>query len=70
MKQVLKFKTDMNCERCVARVKPFLDKVQGIDSWSVDTDNPDKILTVESSVVTADQIVEVVENVGFDIEKI
>ena len=70
MKQELKFKTNINCGNCVARVKPFLDKVEGISNWSVDTDNPDKILTVESLGATSDQIIDAVENVGFDIEKV
>lgn len=70
MKQELKFKTNINCGNCIARVKPFLDKVEGIDSWNVDTDNPDKILSVESSGATSEQIIDAVENVGFDIEKL
>lgn len=70
MAQELKFKTNLQCGNCVARVKPFLEKVQGIESWNVDTDNPDKILTVQSSGATTEQIIDAVENVGFDIEKI
>ncbi len=70
MKQELKFKTNMDCGHCVARVKPFLDKLEGIENWSVDTDNPDKILTVESTGATPELIIDTVENVGFDIEKI
>lgn len=71
MKQILKFKTSINCENCVAKVKPFLDKVEGMDNWSVDTDNPNKILTVEASDKTSpQQIIDAVENVGFDIEKV
>lgn len=70
MKQILTFKTDLNCQNCVAKVKPFLDKVNGIDNWSVDTDNPNKLLTVESSGATVDQVIDAVESVGFDIEKI
>ena len=71
MKQIFKFKTDINCGNCVAKVKPFLDKVEGMNNWSVDTDNPDKILTVEvSEQTTYQQVIDAVENVGFDIEKI
>lgn len=70
MKQELKFKTNMDCGHCVARVKPFLDKLEGVSAWNVDTDNSDKILTVESSGATSDDIINAVENVGFDIEKL
>lgn len=71
MENNLKFKTNLDCGHCVARVKPFLDKLVGTDSWSVDTDNPDKVLTVTSANnITSEQIIDTVENVGFDIEKI
>lgn len=70
MKQILKFKTTINCGNCLAKVKPFLDKVEGIENWSVDLDNSDKILTVETNGATENQIIDAVESVGFDIEKI
>lgn len=70
MVQELKFKTNMQCGNCVARVKPFLDKLKNIEGWSVDTDSPDKILTVQSSGATTEQIIDAVESVGFDIEEI
>lgn len=70
MKQLMQFKTTLNCQNCVAKVKPSLDKIEGIDNWSVDTNNPDKILSVESSGATDQQIIDAVEGIGFDIEKI
>lgn len=70
MAQEFKFKTDIVCKYCVARVKPFLDKLDGVASWSVNTQTPDKILTIESSGATIEQITEAVENVGFSLEKI
>jgi copper chaperone len=42
-----------------------LNEVEGIKSWNVDTENPDKILTVETDL-DAELIVETVEDVGFD----
>lgn len=70
MKQELKFKTNINCENCVKRVTPFIEKLEGIDSWKVDIDNPDKILTIISEGTTADQIMQAIQKTGFDIEKI
>ena len=70
MKQVITFKTNISCTNCIAKVKPFLDKLEGIDNWSVDTNNPDKILSVETSSATPEQIIDAVENVGFDIERV
>lgn len=70
MKQELKFKTNINCGNCVKRVTPFINKIEGIDSWNVDTENQDKTLTVVSSGATQQQIIDAVEKVGFDIESI
>ncbi len=70
MAQELKFKTSINCNNCVAKVKPSIEKVKGIEIWNVDTNNPNKILTVISTGATAQQIIDAVEMVGFDIEKI
>lgn len=70
MKQKMKFKTNLNCGHCVARVKPFLDNMEGVGIWNIDTESEDKILTVESSGVTPGQIKDVIEKLGFDIEEI
>lgn len=70
MKKELKFKTNMDCQHCVARVKPLLDKVDGIESWSVDLNNPDKVLTVQSVGVSPEQVVDTVEQAGFDISSL
>lgn len=67
MKQELKFKTSLNCEKCVAKIKPLLDKLDGVESWTVDTSNSDKILTVQSSGVSAQQVVDTIESFGFDV---
>lgn len=66
----IKFKTNINCLNCVAKVTPFLDKKVGKESWSVDIDNPDKILTVETDDLTSDDIVKTVKRTGFEAEAI
>jgi len=70
MKEIYQFKTNMECGNCVARVKPFLDRLEGVETWSVDTENPEKTLSVTSIGATPEQIIDAVEKVGFDIEKI
>lgn len=66
----LKFKTTLNCSNCVAKVQSELDQATGIVSWNVDTSNPDKILTVRGQGVSADDIIELIEDKGFDIQEI
>jgi copper chaperone len=64
----LRFKTNINCGGCIARVTPRLNEVKGIASWKVDTDNPDKILTVETETLSNEPIIEAVKKVGFNIQ--
>lgn len=67
--KTLKFKTNINCNGCVAGVTPFLNKIEGI-SWNVDTENEDKILTVETENVTQEEIIKAVKKAGFEVEPI
>ena len=64
--ETMKFKTNINCSNCVAKVTPFLDKKAGKGSWNVDTESNDKILTVENSELTAEDIVKTIKRTGFE----
>ena len=64
----LRFKTNVNCGGCVASVKPHLDNADGICHWDVDTTNKDKVLTVKSTGITEEQVIETIQKSGFKIE--
>ena len=64
----LQFKTNSNCGNCVRSVRGFLDDVSTIDHWEVNTEHPDKILTVEGEDVEAADVVGAVEEAGYRIE--
>ncbi|MDM1071079.1 cation transporter [Empedobacter brevis] len=66
----LKFKTNINCSGCVSKVKPFLDELEGVASWEVDTENEDKVLSVIITQATDEEIIDTVEEVGFEAELI
>jgi len=66
----LQFKTNINCGGCVAKVTPFLNEAEGISNWEVDTTNKDKILSVNSSGITKDDVIRKVQEAGFKIEPI
>lgn len=68
--KTLRFKTNILCEQCVAKVTPFLNRKEGIRSWSIDTSVSDKILTVETEELEAEDIVKTVRRTGFTIEEI
>jgi len=60
------FKTNINCSGCLAKVTPFLNAEQGVDTWGVDLSNPDKTLTVEACDI--DTVIQAVQKAGFKIE--
>lgn len=67
---ILKFKTNINCNGCIKAVTPHLEQTQGINIWKVDTDSPSKILTVEAEGIDADDVIDVIEKAGFKAETI
>ena len=68
--KTLKFKTNIKCGGCIAAVTPSLSQLEGIEKWEVDTANPDKILSVETEKVTADEIKQAVEKAGYKAEEV
>lgn len=68
--KTLKFKTNINCGGCIAKVTPSLNQVKGIKKWEVDTANPQKILTVETEELTEADIIKTLMEVGYNAERI
>lgn len=67
-KKDFQFKTNLNCGGCVSKVQSDLDNAAGICEWNVDTNNADKILTVQSNGATAEEIIAIVKAKGFKAE--
>lgn len=64
--ETLKFKTNIKCSGCIAAVTPFLNDLPQISKWEVDTDNPEKILTVEADdQLDADTVVNTLQKAGY-----
>ena len=68
--ETLQFKTNINCGGCIAKVTPKLNEIKGITNWKVDTSNPNKILTVETENLSAQDVINTVNKAGFTIEKL
>lgn len=69
--ETLKFKTNIKCSGCIATVTPHLNNLSGVDNWNVDTQNPEKILTIESeSGLESQKVVETLKNAGYTAEKL
>ena len=66
----LQFKTNINCGGCIKAVTPTLNEQAGAGNWQVDTANPDKVLTVKSDKLTAEQVMRAIEEAGFNIQAV
>ena len=66
--KTLQFKTNINCTGCIKAVTPALNQEAGAGNWQVDTANPDKVLTVSSDRLAAEQVIQAVEKAGFKIQ--
>ncbi|MBU93999.1 MAG: hypothetical protein CL669_00170 [Balneola sp.] len=66
--KILTFTSNIACNGCVSKVKTFLDELEGVIKWEVDIGNPQKILTVQSNELSADQIQEAVIKAGYQLE--
>ena len=66
--ETIKLKTNIKCGGCIATVTPFLNQSAGEGNWQVDTQNPDKILTVQANGVTAEAVKAAVTQAGYKAE--
>lgn len=66
--EILKFKTNIKCGGCVATVTPFLDQDEQITNWQVDTNSPDKILSLSGENVDPQHVINLIEQAGFKAE--
>lgn len=65
----LQFKTNIKCSGCVAAVTPHLNSAETVEKWQVDTENPEKILTVEGDQLNEKQVVDAVTKAGYQIAR-
>ena len=65
----LKFKTNIKCDACIAKVTPGLNEAVGVDNWQVDIANPSKVLTINDKQKEA-KVKEALAKVGYKAERI
>ena len=66
--ETIKFKTNINCGGCIMKVEPFLNAEKAITKWEVDTNAPQKILSVDMEVADSEKVIDVVSKAGYKIE--
>ena len=65
----LKFKTNIKCTGCLAKVAPVLNEAIGQNNWEVDLEAPTKTLKITANASETDVLL-AVRGVGFEAEKI
>ena len=64
-KKTLRFKTNLKCGNCVAKVKSQLDEASEIVTWAVDLKSPDRILTAELEGADASVVEKILAEAGY-----
>jgi len=64
------FKANIMCGSCIAKVAPVLNETFGENNWKVDTQNPNKILTVSTNNNNENDIIKAVEKAGYKAEEL
>jgi hypothetical protein len=62
-----RYRTNLHCGSCVSAIKPYLDTAEGVAGWNVDTDSPDKVLTVRSDTLRPEAVRDLVARAGFQV---
>ena len=66
--ETLKFKTNIKCSGCTAKVTPFLNETVGEDNWEVDLQSAEKTLTIITDNTSAEDVKKAVEAAGYKAE--
>jgi copper chaperone len=65
----IKFKTNIKCGGCIDTVSPHLNALTAVQEWTVDTNVPEKILTVKGDTRTiTPQVIAALEKAGYTAE--
>jgi hypothetical protein len=66
LSNILIFKTNIQTEFDRLRIKNVLDASQKVLKWNIDMDDVDRVLRVVSDSLTPEQIISVMDYVGFE----
>lgn len=65
-----RYRTSIMCNGCIAKVKPILDSAEGVASWSVNLDTPERILTIVPDGVVEEELLAQLRGAGFTVDRI
>ena len=66
----IQFKTNIKCAGCINTVTPYLNALEGVESWNADVQDVNKILTVKTNErLEAKNIIQALEKAGYKAEE-
>lgn len=68
--ETLRFKTSLKCGGCIKAITPGLESLNNIETWSVDLENPDRVLEIKVLEDISDQVIESVKKAGYQISQL
>ena len=68
--KTIRFKTNLKCGGCVKAITPGLESLNIIDTWSVELENPDRVLEIKSPEDVSEQVIESVKKAGYQISRL
>ena len=66
---ILVFKTNLRFKKDVKQVEDLLNAVKGIVRWTVDTEDCDKVLRIESKNISTHEIITILHSAGYFCEE-
>jgi len=63
-KNVRKFTTNINCGKCMMAVTPYMEQVEGLQSWDVDLKSSERTLTIRGNAEKA-HLAEALSKAGY-----
>ena len=66
----MQLKTNIMCGSCIQKVTPVFNEELGEGKWSVDTNDPRKVLTVTSPDLSKQKILSAVAKAGYKAEEL
>ncbi|WP_192823873.1 heavy-metal-associated domain-containing protein [Rufibacter sp. LB8] len=66
--EIIKFKTNISNQSDVTNVAPYLEKIEGISNWQVDTETEENVLSVSGKDLNPQAIENALQEAGFQAE--
>lgn len=66
----IKYKTNIKCAACVAKVTPALNETVGENQWKVDLTDPARVLTITTQEDKTNSLAEALQKVGYKAERL